>query len=92
MPTLFEQTAEELGVKHKLIRPYTPRHNSKVERSHREDQKRLYNTHSFYSLADFTKQLKVYCRRTNNIPMRPLQWLSPNEKLREYSTNTLQYV
>ena len=38
LPTLFETTAAQLGIRHKLIRPYTPRHNSKVERSHREDQ------------------------------------------------------
>ncbi|WP_243152267.1 DDE-type integrase/transposase/recombinase [Pseudoflavonifractor sp. 524-17] len=35
--TLFEKTAAELGIQHKLIRPYIPRHNGKVERSHRED-------------------------------------------------------
>ena len=35
LPTLFERTAAELGIFHKLIRPYTPRHNGKVERSHR---------------------------------------------------------
>ena len=29
--------------------PYTPRHNGKVERSHREDQKRSNDTHRFYS-------------------------------------------
>ena len=40
-PTLFEATAAELGIRHKLIRPYTPRHNGKVERSHRADQKRF---------------------------------------------------
>ena len=45
------------GIRHKLIRPYTPRHNGKVERSHREDQKRFYSRHSFYSLDDFAKQL-----------------------------------
>ncbi|EDP27182.1 hypothetical protein COPEUT_00703 [Coprococcus eutactus ATCC 27759] len=28
---------------HKLIRPRTPRHNSKVERRHRKDQERFYN-------------------------------------------------
>ena len=28
--TLFERTAAELGIRHKLIRPYTPRHNGKV--------------------------------------------------------------
>ena len=43
-PTLFEATAARLGIRHKLIRPYTPRHNGKVERSHREDQKRFYST------------------------------------------------
>ena len=44
IPTLFEDTAKELGIRHKLIRPYTPRHNGKVERSHREDQKRFYDS------------------------------------------------
>ena len=47
LPTLFEATARELGIRHKLIRPYTPRHNGKVERSHREDQKRFYSSHRF---------------------------------------------
>ena len=37
-PTLFEKTLSELGIQHKLIRPYTPRHNGKVERSHRKRQ------------------------------------------------------
>ncbi|SDN63568.1 integrase core domain-containing protein, partial [Acetanaerobacterium elongatum] len=79
--TLFEQTALKLGIRHKLIRPYTPRHNGKVERSHREDQKRFYDIHHFYSLADFDVQLAAHQNRSNNIPMRPLCWLSPLEKL-----------
>ena len=79
LPTLFEATAQKLGIRHKLIRPYTPRHNGKVERSHREDQKRFYSCRSFYSLADFEKQLVVHNRRSNNFPMRPLGWLSPFE-------------
>ena len=62
-----------------MIRPYTPRHNGKVERSHREDQKRFYSCHSFYSLEDFEKQLATHNRRANNLPMRPLHWLSPIE-------------
>ena len=33
LPTLFEKTAAELGIRHKLIRPYTHRHNGKVERA-----------------------------------------------------------
>ena len=84
MPTLFEETAAELGIRHKLIRPYTPRHNGKVERSHREDQKRFYSCHSFYSLEDFEKQLATHNRRANNLPMRPLHWLSPIEFAVQY--------
>ena len=37
IPTLFEKNAVQLGMRHKLIRPYTPGHNGKVERSHHED-------------------------------------------------------
>ena len=84
LPTLFEKTAAELGIRHKLIRPYTPRHNGKVERSHREDQKRFYSCHSFYSLEDFEKQLATHNRRANNLPMRPLHWLSPIEFAVQY--------
>ena len=83
-PSLFEATAAQLGIRHKLIRPYTPRHNGKVERSHREDQKRFYSCHSFYSLDDFAKQLAVHNRRSNNFPMRPLDWCSPLEFAVQY--------
>ena len=83
--TLFEKTAADLGVRHKLIRPYTPRHNGKVERSHREDQRRFYDSHSFYLLADFDAQLAVHRRSSNNRPMRPLQYSSPNAFLRAYT-------
>lgn len=70
-----------MNIRHRLIRPYTPRHNGKVERSHREDQKLFYNTHRFYSLADFGAQLARHQNRTNNRPMRPLNWLSPKQAL-----------
>lgn len=79
IPTRFERAAKRLKLRHKRIRPYTPRHNGKVERSHREDQKRFYSCHSFFSLDDFAKQLAVHNRRSNNLPMRPLHWLSPNQ-------------
>lgn len=84
VPTLFEATAQNLGIRHKLIRPYTPRHNGKVERSHREDQKRFYSSHCFWSFDDFEKQLAVHNRRSNNFPMRPLHWLSPYEFIVQY--------
>ena len=89
LPTLFERTAAELGIFHKLIRPYTPRHNGKVERSHREDQKRFYNDHRFYSLADFGAQLTAHQSRSNSRPSRPLRWASPRDYLASF---TVQYV
>ena len=84
LTTLFESAAAQLGIRHKLIRPYTPRHNGKVERSHREDQKRFYSCHCFYSLDDFAKQLALHNRRSNDFPMRPLNWSSPNEFAVQY--------
>ena len=89
LETLFEATARQLGIRHKFIRPYTPRHNGKVERSHREDQKRFYDTHRFYSLADFGGQLAAHQSRSNSRPMRPLHWAAPREVL---SSFPVQYV
>ena len=83
LPTLFETIAAQLGIRHKLIALYSTPHG-KVERSHREDQKRFYSCHSFYSLDDFAMQLAVHNRRSNNFPMRPLSWLSPNEFIVQY--------
>lgn len=69
-----------LDIEHKLIRPRTPRHNGKVERSHRNDQNRFYNYLRFYSYDDLKSQMKAYLNRSNNIPMQVLDWLSPIEK------------
>ena len=81
-PTIFQTRLEQHGIKHRLIRPFTPRHNGKVERSHRKDNERFYATHTFYSFKDFSNQLKLYNRRDyNNFPMRPLGWLSPKQVL-----------
>jgi transposase len=82
--TLFENSAAQLGVTTAFIRPYTPRHNGKVERSHREDQKLFYSTHSFFSLEDFANQLDTHQTRTNNRPMKPLAWCSPLQFLSSY--------
>ena len=79
--SLFEKALRYMGIRHKLIRPFTPRHNGKVERSHREDQKRLYDKKSFYSVEDFNKQLKAHMVKSNHMPMRPLGYLSPIQYL-----------
>lgn len=78
-PTMFERKLSELGIRHKYIKPYTPRHNGKVERSHRKDNEEFYATHTFYSFEDFAKQLKVRNYTYNKFPIRPLNWRSPDE-------------
>ena len=84
-PTLFEQTLAQLGIRHKLIKPYTPRHNGKVERSHRKDNEEFYASHRFFSFDDFKKQLSVRERSYNHFPIRPLNWNSPAYVLEAFS-------
>lgn len=67
------------NIYHHKIRPRTPRHNGKVERSHRNDNERFYSFLSFYSLEDLRYQGKLYLKRSNNIPMQVLNFLSPIE-------------
>ncbi|MCF7927116.1 MAG: integrase core domain-containing protein, partial [Candidatus Izimaplasma sp.] len=75
--TLFEQTLKLYQINHDYIKPYTPRHNGKVERSHRKDNERFYHKRSFINLKDLRGQGKKYLREYNNFPMSPLDWLSP---------------
>ena len=79
----FDMLCNQLNIHHKTIRPKTPWHNGKVERSHRNDQERFYNYLRFYSLEDLQIQMKRYLRRSNRIPMSVLGWKSPVEKRRE---------
>ena len=72
-----------LQIVHQLLRPRTPWHNGKVERSHRNDQERFYNHMSFYSFDDLLEQMKRYLYRSNRIPMAVLGWLSPYQKRQE---------
>ena len=72
-----------LYIQHKTIRPRTPWHNGKVERSHRNDQERFYNHLSFYSYEDLKNQMKRYLHRSNRIPMSVLGWKTPIQKRQE---------
>jgi len=84
--TIFEKTLEELGIEYKTIKPYTPKENGRVERSHRKDQERFYHGRIFYSLEDLRNRGKEWRKEYNNFPMRPLGWLSPNEFLKRYKS------
>lgn len=87
--SMFEVTAKRLGIRIKRIKPATPRHNGKVERSHREDQKLLYSEiirtgNLITDVNDFKRRLKRHQDKTNNRPMRPLNYLSPKDYLEQY--------
>lgn len=83
----FDNFCNDLGIHHKLIRPRTPRHNGKVERSHRNDNERFYKYLSFYSYDDLLLQMKRYLNRSNNIPMQTLNWLSPIQMRHKIKNN-----
>jgi hypothetical protein len=83
-PTLFENALSDMNIHHKLIKPFTPRHNGKVERSHRKDNEYFYAIAKFYSLDDFSMQLQRHNRQYNGFPMRPLGWKSPRQTLKDY--------
>lgn len=87
---LLDIFCEENGIVHKLNRPRTPRHNGKVERSHRNDNERFYRYLKFYNYEDLKRQMQAYLRRSNNIPISTLKstdgsrkWLTPKEKRKE---------
>ena len=82
--SLFEARLKQLGISHKLIKPYTPRHNGKVERSHRKDNEYFYATHKFYSFEDFASQLAIHNRKYNAFPIRPLNWRSPKDYITDF--------
>lgn len=51
----FEKVALEPGIRIKRTRPYSPWQNKKVERSHREDGKMLYERKIFTMYGHFEK-------------------------------------
>jgi transposase InsO family protein len=82
--SLFEETLAEMGIIYHRIRIATPRHNGKVERPHRTDEKRFYRKIRMYSLEDGRRQLAKYNKWSNTIPKICLNFLSPNEELMKY--------
>ena len=83
-PSMFEEALELCGIKYHRIRVATPRHNGKVERQHRTDEKRFYKKMKMYNLDDGRKQLARYNKKSNDIPKICLGFLTPNEVLEKY--------
>ena len=82
--TLFEECLEENKILYHRIRVATPRHNGKVERQHRLDEKRFYSKMRIYNLEDGRKQLVKYNKLSNNISKCCLNYQSPNAVLKKY--------
>lgn len=87
----FEKAANNLGITIKRTRPYSPWQNGKVERSHREDGKILYNRKVFTSEKDLINQVAKHERRYNSTAKTSLKFKSPNEVVEEYFKNTACY-
>jgi transposase InsO family protein len=83
-PSPFEAELADLEIRHKLIAPATPRHNGKVERSHRSDQERFYNDNRFYSLSYIRQQIARYLRASNRRPLLAHGWRSAQQMLDNY--------
>ena len=88
----MEILLESLEIRHHKIRPRTPEHNGKVERSHRNDNERFYTFLKFYSLEDLRIQGARYLKRSNLIPMAVLGYLTPLEKRRNLESNIVTLV
>lgn len=78
---------DRFGIKHQLIRAYTPRHNGKVERSHRTDSEFFYKTLTFETYEELKEKMAAWVVRYNNRPHSSLRnkegkrvWLTPLQK------------
>ena len=80
----FEAKVLEHGIRHNLIKPATPWHNGKVERSHRTDQRYFYEWESFRDINELNKELAIHLEWTNTKPMRIFKNKSPSQKLQDY--------
>jgi transposase InsO family protein len=80
----FEEELANQNIEHRLIKPRTPWHNGKVERSHRMDQWYFYEWETFRDMKEFNGKLVEHLNWTNDKPMRIFKGKSPLEKLDEY--------
>ena len=79
----FDKALAKLNIGHQLIPPRTPWHNGKVERSHRNDQRYLYDWETFRDVDELNLKLAEHLIWSNNKSMRTLGRKSPVHLLAE---------
>lgn len=72
------------NITHYLIDPGKPAQNGTVERSHREDQEKFYEGHTFKNFTDLQKKMKQWNIYYNNLEHCGLGGQTPNEFLANY--------
>lgn len=92
---IADELMSKLRIRHQLIRPYTPRLNGKVERSHRTDQKSFYDNLTFATYEELKEKMSEWNDRYNNCPHSSLRnkfgkrvWLTPLQKREELLADT----
>lgn len=80
----LDATCRERGIKHYLIDPGKPAQNGTVERSHREDQEKVYDTLAFASVEDLRYRIRLWNMYYNDLEHCGLNGKTPNEFLTNY--------
>lgn len=80
----LDMFCRENGIKHYLIDPGKPAQNGTVERSHREDQEKLYDQKTFNSEEDLKYSVRLWNMYYNDLEHCGLNGKTPNEFLGNY--------
>lgn len=84
----LDKFCSQNNIVHYLIDPGKPQQNGTVERSHREDNRRLYSQ-KFKNLADLKRKMRIWNKYYNNLEHCGLDGLTPNEMLKLKVPNVL---
>ena len=80
----LDEACRARDIKHYLIDPGKPAQNGAVERSHREDQEKLYDQVSFRSEEDLRYHIRLWNMYYNDLEHCGLNGRTPNEFLQNY--------
>lgn len=88
----LDQFCASRNIVHYLIDPGKPAQNGKVERSHREDQEKLYDTNVFKTFTDLQRKMRRWNIEYNDLEHCGLGGKTPNEALADYKLMSPPYV